>query len=665
MGIWACGAIIVGLYWMTRWLRIHRAVRQAKPLPLVAPIPVKSAPGRLEPGVVGIFRPMLLLPEGICAHLSSRQLQMIVNHEMCHVRRRDNLTAAIHMLVEAVFWFHPLVWWMGRQMIVEREAACDEAVIGSGGDREAYAEGLLSVCKFYLESPLDCAAGVAGAELKSRIQRIMTPRFTQKLSSAKKALLATAATAVILAPIVMGSVLAAPARAAAQTEGMKGSSSQSVTIRASQPQANGPRINVGPGFFRVENYPLRTLIGFGFDVQGSLISGPKLLEARYNIKATSPGAFKSPGYGSIDQARTMVRTLLANRFHLKVHHTTRTRSVYVLTRNGPGSDMRVARPDEPGPLMYSRPASISGTALRMDDFIELLSKRLSHPVVDETGLNQTYNFTLSWKENSSAATGHNSKASAGKKPSPEELAEALKTQLGLTLQLQRKPVKILRVDHVQSPAGLLAARKAIPMNPHAFDKFVGYYKFPGNWIMTVSRKGDRFLTQLQGQPHVRVFPEAPNKFFAGVVDAQITFESNTQGKVTGLVLHQGGRDIHAPRMNEAKAKKYLDALETRIKNNIPQPGSEQALRQDILGLASGKPDYARMSPMLAKATREQLPILQKSLVSLGSLVSLKFTGVNPIGWDTYKAQFKHGAAKWSINMGADGKISGALVRRVP
>ena len=67
-------------------------------------------------------------------------------HEVCHVRRRDNLTAALHMLVEAAFWFHPLVWWLGARLVAERERACDEAVLRLGRRPEAYAEGILKVC---------------------------------------------------------------------------------------------------------------------------------------------------------------------------------------------------------------------------------------------------------------------------------------------------------------------------------------------------------------------------------------------------------------------------------------------------------------------------------------------------------------------------------------
>ena len=115
---------------------------------------------------------------------------------MCHIRRRDNLAAALHMFVEAIFWFHPLVWWIGSRLIDERERACDEEVLRLGSEPQVYAEGILNVCKFYLESPLPCASGVTGSDLKKRIEAIMTNRIAHRLTTARKVLLASAAIAV-------------------------------------------------------------------------------------------------------------------------------------------------------------------------------------------------------------------------------------------------------------------------------------------------------------------------------------------------------------------------------------------------------------------------------------------------------------------------------------
>jgi len=73
------------------------------------------------PGVFGVFIQVLLLPEGIADTLTPGQFDAILAHELRHVRYRDNLTATLHMCVETLFWFHPLVWWIGAQLMAERE----------------------------------------------------------------------------------------------------------------------------------------------------------------------------------------------------------------------------------------------------------------------------------------------------------------------------------------------------------------------------------------------------------------------------------------------------------------------------------------------------------------------------------------------------------------
>jgi beta-lactamase regulating signal transducer with metallopeptidase domain len=119
-----------------------------------------------EPGVFGIFRPVMLLPAGIVERLTPEQLLAILLHEANHMRRRDNLTAFLHMLVEAVFWFHPRVWWIGARLVDERERACDEEVLRLGSEPHTYAEGILNICKLCVESPSACGSGVTGANLK-------------------------------------------------------------------------------------------------------------------------------------------------------------------------------------------------------------------------------------------------------------------------------------------------------------------------------------------------------------------------------------------------------------------------------------------------------------------------------------------------------------------
>jgi beta-lactamase regulating signal transducer with metallopeptidase domain len=152
--IWACGFLGISCSWWIRWRRIRAAVRAGSPVHLEIPIRVVSSTLPLEPGVFGVFRPVVLLPEGILDRLTAAQLKGVISHELCHVHHRGNLMAAIHMFVETVFWFHPLVWWIGKRMVEERERACDEEVLQLGSEPRVYAEGILNVCKLYVESPL-------------------------------------------------------------------------------------------------------------------------------------------------------------------------------------------------------------------------------------------------------------------------------------------------------------------------------------------------------------------------------------------------------------------------------------------------------------------------------------------------------------------------------
>ena len=163
----------------------------------------------MEPGVFGIVRPVLIWPERLSERLDEEQMEAILAHEMTHLRRRDNLAAAIHMLVEILFWFHPMVWWMERRMVEERERDCDEAVLRLGSSPEAYAEGLLKACRFCVEAPLACVSGITGADLSRRVRAIMALHLGRHLGLKGKLLLALAAAMAIAGPVTFGVVSAA------------------------------------------------------------------------------------------------------------------------------------------------------------------------------------------------------------------------------------------------------------------------------------------------------------------------------------------------------------------------------------------------------------------------------------------------------------------------
>lgn len=96
--------------------------------------------------------------------------------------------------------------------------------------------------------------------------------------------------------------------------------------------------------------------------------------------------------------------------------------------------------------------------------------------------------------------------------------------------------------------GDVVARKEIAVDPNVLDGYVGRYQAAPGLTMTITREDARFFTQLTGQPRFEIFASSPREFFLKVVEAQITFEVDANGRATVAVLHQGGRDLRATRI---------------------------------------------------------------------------------------------------------------------
>ncbi len=217
LAVWIAGAlcVLLGAAFRARLLGaiVRDAAAAAEPGRVAAALPVRFSSTRLEPALVGVVRPVLLLPKDLEARLSPAQLDAVIAHELCHWRRRDNLTGALHIVVEALFWFYPLVWWIGSRLLHEREHACDEAVIAAGHDRRTYAEAILNVAELSVVSPVRCAAGVGGDDLKGRITAVMRRPAMKRLGRRKSALLNLGALSALAVPVVAGWIAAATAEA--------------------------------------------------------------------------------------------------------------------------------------------------------------------------------------------------------------------------------------------------------------------------------------------------------------------------------------------------------------------------------------------------------------------------------------------------------------------
>ena len=126
------------------------------------------------PTVIGWLKPMVLLPASTLAGLTPAQLELILAHELAHVRRHDYLVNLMQTVVETLLFYHPAVWWVSRRMRIERENCCDDLAVLAGGDAVSYARALEHLESLRAPVPAVVMAATGGS-LFERISRLVTP----------------------------------------------------------------------------------------------------------------------------------------------------------------------------------------------------------------------------------------------------------------------------------------------------------------------------------------------------------------------------------------------------------------------------------------------------------------------------------------------------------
>jgi uncharacterized protein (TIGR03435 family) len=444
--LWSCGTLAILLRWFLRWRRIRAIARTGTAADFYG-TSVVLCPAPIEPGVFGVFRPILLLPAGLNERLDPDQLASLLAHERCHIRWRDNLASALHTLVEAIFWFHPLVWWLGARLVEEREHACDEEVLRLGNGAESYARGVLEVCEFCLEAPLACVSRLTGADLDRRVEQIMTHRPGRPLARLHKSLLAAAGILACALPVVSG--LLHPARVRAQQPaGTK--AFEVVSLKPSDPAMRGLSYYTRPGGRLIaKNVSLRRLIDLAYRMKAFQVSGgPTWIDsARFDIegKAQDPHATEA-------QLRQMLQPMLAERFHLVFHRESKELPLYalVVAKGGPKL-LPPHDPSRPGGVDFRMGGTqIIGTNAPILGLADALSERLQRTVVDKTGVDGRYDFKLAFTPDD-RLTGF---GEDNVNPDPEgaSLFAALSEQLGLKLEGSKGPVEIFVIDRAERPS---------------------------------------------------------------------------------------------------------------------------------------------------------------------------------------------------------------------
>ena len=190
---WLAGAVLLFLWRLGGWLYLRRLCRrESHPAPaevqallkrLLDRLKIRQGVGLLEsawvevPAVVGWLAPVILLPAGLAAGIAPEQLEMLLIHELAHVRRHDFLANLVQTAIETLLFYHPAVWWVSRTIRSEREACCDDVVVTATGDRLLYARALALIEQLRAESPATRFARLPvaadGGNLLPRIRRIL------------------------------------------------------------------------------------------------------------------------------------------------------------------------------------------------------------------------------------------------------------------------------------------------------------------------------------------------------------------------------------------------------------------------------------------------------------------------------------------------------------
>jgi uncharacterized protein (TIGR03435 family) len=399
----------------SEWQRAFDSLR----VRLRIPIGVKLLISELVsvPTVIGWLKPVVLLPAAALTGIAPEHIEVLLTHELAHIRRHDYLVNLLQRFAETLLFYHPAVWWLSHQMSAEREACCDDIAVSLTGDSLAYVCALAS-----LESrrPEHLAVAANGGSLKDRVSRLLGQSSASTGGLPGIGLLAMGLT---VCGLVAQVVDTRPAFEVA-------------SLKADKSTTGVDRIQRSGGSLIIVNVSLKRLIGMAYGVEEGrdyLFKGPDWIDAEnFDISA------KFPPETSEAKMLEMLQRLLDERFRLKLHKEPREFAVYALVADPRGA--KVLPSKTPGPFyrFSARGGHAVGSSVTMAQFADRLSRedfQIGRRVVDFTGLPGTYDLTLDW-ENSDAASDR------------PTIFSALREQLGLRLEPRKVSLDVLVVDSV-------------------------------------------------------------------------------------------------------------------------------------------------------------------------------------------------------------------------
>ena len=432
------------------------------------------------PLTCGMLRPSIILP------LRSRDwdetsLRRALSHELEHVARWDVLTNGLSRLICAAYWFHPLVWAAWRQLRLEAEKACDDAVVLED-DASDYALLLVSTAQPATSRRPPLLAMASRDDLTARVAALLDERQTRGRIGRRRAAALTVAG--VIAMFTVASITVVRAMPQAQ---VTPAPSAAAFADASIKRNPLEQIRMVNGQMIATNVTAHALLLHAFGGR-AIDGGPWWLNGyRFDIVANMPMDYRGPGQGS-----AAMQAFLAERFKLRAHPGTRDFPVYALVparadgRLGPQmspSQMDCSRRDAvraravsgvvppadagdlPNCSTSSSDGRLAGGGVTMEELVRNLpmhlrsygsARVLDRTLIDRTGLTGRFDFHLEWEQDvaaNSAASGPSQLRPFGsslESNAPRFLA-ALEQQLGLTIESQTAPAPVLVIDSIEEP----------------------------------------------------------------------------------------------------------------------------------------------------------------------------------------------------------------------
>jgi HEAT repeat protein/beta-lactamase regulating signal transducer with metallopeptidase domain len=186
VGLWVTGVLLLSVRLLGGLVRTRRVARAGgspdpahaavfaelvRRMGIDAPVRLLESAALAVPAVIGWLRPVVLLPAAAAAGLTPQQLELLLAHELAHVRRHDFLVNLLQSVVEILLFYHPAAWWVSARVREERELCCDDAALAACGHPREYAGALLALASWRL--PLPVPAAVGSGSLLRRVRRIL------------------------------------------------------------------------------------------------------------------------------------------------------------------------------------------------------------------------------------------------------------------------------------------------------------------------------------------------------------------------------------------------------------------------------------------------------------------------------------------------------------